>query len=187
MTRGVGEGVEDVGRAVDDVVSGGDNETQNPQENGATTQNGAGWHSKYALLLLPYLKNFPWRTIYAGSPGSFLLPGTSAPGLIRHFRFFLLQTASEFSALRAKNAGHLIAPRCTLCININPFQISAPVHKGREQKSTDRISRLVFSNQRADSADQIGEHLLGFPQALFIGSLCRNIIPVIKHVNGISP
>ena len=39
---GVGEGVEDVGRAVDDVVSGGDNETQNPQENGATTQNGAG-------------------------------------------------------------------------------------------------------------------------------------------------
>ena len=68
-----------------------------------------------------------------------------------------------------------------------PFQISAPVHKGREQESTDRISRLVFSNQRADSADQIGEHLLGFPQALFIGSLCRNIIPVIKHVNGISP
>ena len=42
VTRGVGEGVEDVGRAVDDVVSGGDNETQNPQENGATTQNGAG-------------------------------------------------------------------------------------------------------------------------------------------------
>ena len=42
MTRGVGEGVEDVGRAVDDVVSGGDNKTQNPQENGATTQNGAG-------------------------------------------------------------------------------------------------------------------------------------------------
>ena len=39
---GVGEGVEDVGRAVDDVVSGGSNETQNPQENGATTQNGAG-------------------------------------------------------------------------------------------------------------------------------------------------
>lgn len=42
VTRGVGEGVEDVGRAVNDVVSGGDNETQNPQENGATTQNGAG-------------------------------------------------------------------------------------------------------------------------------------------------
>lgn len=42
VTRGVGEGVEDVGRAVDDVVSGGSNETQNPQENGATTQNGAG-------------------------------------------------------------------------------------------------------------------------------------------------
>lgn len=42
VTRGVGEGVEDVGRAVDDVVSGGDPETQNPQENGATTQNGAG-------------------------------------------------------------------------------------------------------------------------------------------------
>ena len=42
LGRGVGEGVEDVGRAVDDVVSGGDNETQNPQENGATTQNGAG-------------------------------------------------------------------------------------------------------------------------------------------------
>ena len=44
-----------------------------------------GWHSKYALLLLPYLKNFPWRTIYAGSPEVFLLPGTSAPGLIRQF------------------------------------------------------------------------------------------------------
>lgn len=42
VTRGVGEGVEDVGRAVDDVVSGGSNETQNPQKNGATTQNGAG-------------------------------------------------------------------------------------------------------------------------------------------------
>lgn len=42
VTRGVGEGVEDVGRAVDDVVSGGSNETQNPQENGATTQNRAG-------------------------------------------------------------------------------------------------------------------------------------------------
>ena len=30
-----------------------------------------GWHSKYALPLLLYLKNFPWRTIHAGSPGSF--------------------------------------------------------------------------------------------------------------------
>lgn len=37
VTRGVGEGVEDVGRAVDDVVSGGENETQNPADNGAGT------------------------------------------------------------------------------------------------------------------------------------------------------
>ena len=37
----VGDAAEDVTRGVG-VVSGGDNKTQNPQENGATTQNGAG-------------------------------------------------------------------------------------------------------------------------------------------------
>ena len=51
VTRGVGEGVEDVGRAVDDVVSGGDNETQNPQETEQLHRMERGWHSKYALLL----------------------------------------------------------------------------------------------------------------------------------------
>ena len=60
VTRGVGEGVEDVGRAVDDVVSGGDNETQKSAGKRSNYTEWSGdWHSKYALLLLPYLKNFP--------------------------------------------------------------------------------------------------------------------------------
>ena len=40
-------------------------------------------------------------------------------------------------------------------------------------------------DQRADSADQIGEHLLGFPLADMIFALCRNVIPVMKYIDRI--